>query len=445
MKNNNTADNISDKRGLQRIVSIVITSVFTIVGLIESLETETTCYVFIASAIMLGLLAFALKKKYPEHFWNFLLNAGVIIVLSFASLIYINNNRVSGALWYESMRVNDEDAAFLRLIDKADGGDGVAQAQVSDYYHNKKDYNRAFYYASKAANNDNAQAYARLALYRIWGLGCKVDVHEGVSNMISALQRERIDFSPLLQEMGNKGIVLSPEDSDRLSRRLERSERMKSIYLTARSILIQDGWFALMKYIDENAPSIEDASDDGYRPATELLYIREFYKNRRYSQDMYRATFKLYQCSYIPTSTIDRAMFFQSFYQDDHYTTEKYQQYIDDGDFAFLFGYDMLIKKATPVHYQVYSNKALLDEYELFRAQYDWCKDREDGKFHPVYYIWGTMGDNGKDVFYARELLRKNIAAVQKRMDSPVESIDDMMESTGIEITISTPWGSSVL
>lgn len=408
---------------LHQVITVLISTVITLVGLYEALETKQACYVYWAFCIMLVITAFVLRKRYPQQFRTLLLNSGAILLVT---VIYLccESNKVDGSVWYDSLEenVNDE---LKDLISRADSGNGLAQAELSDYYHQKRDYEKAIEYARKAANNGNAHSFMRIAWYNLYGLGCKVDIQECVNNILSALRLERIDCSPILKVMEEKGFTLTPTDSLKLKKRIDNIKLFDRLYRETDTLRKTDGVISAVKYIEKYRTVIEDASIDGYRPATALLYACEFERNPQGSKELSRLAHVLYQASYIPTQVLVRPHFFRSYYNDRTYSLYNFKNYIKDNDYVFLsFGDDMLTE-FLPESFTNYSNRALLNEYELFRAQYDWVKGLKDGSIPSVLFFYPTPSDPSDykidEVGLARELLRRNIAAVQERMDSPAE------------------------
>lgn len=446
MSDIDTEKRASGKQIPFKVLSVIVSSLITIFGLYESLKTNQACFVFGVCAIMLIVIAVIIKRQYPDKFWTVLLNGIVILFLSSAVFIYNVLNEVNGSAWYESIR-KDDDERLVEMKLKADGGDGIAQMELSDYYDEHKDYEHANKYALKAAYNGNARAYERLAHYYLYGLGGKVDIHQAITNTINAMRIEREVNLPILKEMEDRGVLLSSTDSLRLNRCVSNAVLFDSIYQEASSIIEKEGWVAFVEYIEKNHSLIENASTDGYRPATELLYVSEFMKHPQGSDELHRLAAMLYQSSYLPTQTLDRTLFLRSYHRNNRYDTNYYLQYIKDNDYAFLvFGNDIL-RWVSPKKMSDYTNNAVISEYELYRAQYEWFKRLELGVIKPVSYIWhGYLEETTNEKAIANELLRRSIEELQDRMDNPAErdtTVYDLMTSRAVAIHIATPWSKA--
>ena len=448
MKLNNMPDTVNGKRtpGKQvfyNAISVIVSSGITLFGLYESLKTTQACFVFAVCAVMLIVISFIIKRRSSEKFGTFLLNGIAILILSSSVFLYDWLTEVNGSIWYESIKKNN-DESLIEMKSKADNGDGVAQMELSDYYDARRDFEHASKYAQKAAFNGNARAYERLALYNLEGLGCKVDVQSAISYTIDGMKHGEDAFTRIWKIIEEKKIVLSPTDSLKLKRCVDKKQQLESIFLEADSVLRLEGLVSLVQYIDNNKAIIEDASIDGYRPATELLYVNEFIKHPQGSDELHRLATMLYQASFLPTQTLDRSNFYRYYHNEESYDTKNFKRYIKENDYALLIFGDRILDIVSPEKLLFYTDAAVLNEYELYRAQFEWLKKLNDGTIKPVYFIWKFyFASTFDEASVARELLKRSIAEVQDRMDHPAEkdpAVYDLLMSRGVEIHIATPW-----
>ena len=434
----------------QRIVSFAISLIITLWGLFESLNTEKACFVFLVGAVMLLLTSWALNKEYKEQAETLRINAVIVIVVTLLVYFLVIGNRASGSVWYYSLRENPYKDRE-ETLSKADAGDGVKQVEAADFYEEEEDYIHAMKYAQKSADNGNDRATIRLANYYVHGLGGKPDIHQGISNLINVMRREKYDHLDLLREVGIAEESLSKTDSMRFAWHTDNQRRISEIIDQADSIYNKKGWIDAKAYIDKNKSVLKAASLGEYRPATRLLYASEAMKNPNGSKELHRLSQMLYQSCYLPTNTFDRGFFYQYYYLDTLYNTDNYQRYINDNDYSLLvLGYQIL-NQLPPEKIHMLGNEGLLNEYELFRAQYRWFKHCLDTSFVPVVLVWGNslvniMNEvnitNEDELVISRELLQRSIREIQDRMDDPAAIINngDFIESHKLEIKINTPW-----
>ena len=426
----------------QVLISVVISIVITLIGLWGSLETRSTCLVFGVAAIMLLITGRLVKNKYPEECKNIVSSAISILIVSLIAYFTIDSTQLEGSLWYQTLR-DSEDEEILTLINKADnGGDGLAQAELSDYYHSKKDYPKARLYATKASNNWNARAFYRLAEYDINGLGCEVDIRDGINHFINALRLERFDYSNFLNELSQKEKDLSPTDSMRLALFLQSHEYVDSIIMNSFSLLagVKDPIERRNK-VNHNITLLNYASLSGFRNATVVLYSRVATAEK--SAEAHRLAEMLYNVAYIPTNTFERFTFFRSYYQEDRYDTENYKRYIKDNEYSLLLMGDKILNHFSLESYDLFSYQTAINEYALFRSQYQWIKNRNNGIIFSVnYYLTDDSQRAAEEERVAWELLRNNIMAIQNKMNNPTawdesNKTRDFIKSHGIMMDIS--------
>ena len=424
----------------QVLISVVISIVITLIGLWGSLETRSTCMVFGVAAILLLITGRLVKNKYPEECKNIISSAISILIVSLIAYFTIDSTPLEGSFWYQTLR-DSEDEELLSLIDKADnGGDGLAQAELSDYYDSKKDFPKARLYATKASNNWNARAFYRLAEYDINGLGCEVDIRDGINHFINALRLERFDYSNFLNELSQKEKDLSPTDSMRLALFLQSHEYVDS--------MIEDSFNYSRRYNNSiegknkesnSLTTLNYASLSGYRNATVALYLLV----PHLSPESHRLAEVLYNVAYIPTNTIERAFFFRDYYGESYYDTDQYERYIKDNDYSLLFNGEGLLNRFLSRSYDVFSYQGVIKEYVLFRSQYQWIKNRNIGVIPSVNYLHFMNGGSQlakQDERIARELLRYIIIAVQSKMNNPSawdesDRTKDLLKSDGLELS----------
>lgn len=77
-------------------------------------------------------------------------------------------------------------SSFQNLLDSAERGDVQAQWSVAQYYENgsyyiSRDYEKAFYWYKRGAEQGNSSCQGKVGMFYLWGVGTKQDIKEAFS------------------------------------------------------------------------------------------------------------------------------------------------------------------------------------------------------------------------------------------------------------------------
>lgn len=411
---------------IRTIVKGIVSAIITLISLYQTIHNPTACWTFIIAAIVVGVLAILLFKRNKQDAIVAICSAIIMLIFSVWGVIQDNELKKNESSWISFLRSRPEDS-FLELKRKADSGDSPSQIKVSSEYAHRVDYSNALKYAQKAADNGSAEAFAQVALYQIYGMGCIADIQQGVSNMINAQRIDNYRFDSILEELSERGIVLSETDSMRLRHSDQVRERLKEIDNLIISTYNEKGNASTIMLIQSLAEEINQYSLSGYIPATEILFFGEMLKNPNGSPELRRLATQLYKANQIPTQPFERGYFLQLVRDDeDYYDSKKYQQYIKDNNYCFVGMIEAFHDNIPSFDYGKYSNKFLIEEYELFRAQYEWFLSLKEKRIPNKGLAFSLVPENYIiDVYIAEELLRSNILGIQQRMLCPEQGISE--------------------
>ena len=149
------------------------------------------------------------------------------------------------------------------------------------------------------------------------------------------------------------------------------------------------------------------------------------------SETLHRLAKDLYQVNHVPTSPFDRHLFF-IFLRGNGFYLSNYQQLIRDNHYGHLF--IKSIRKNLEDH-SAFSNELLIKEYELFRAQLNWCKSLLEGEEQIRRFLYGN-NSNDYQMNYedAKSMLNTSILAIKDRMNC-------LEEMAGADYDLLTDYG----
>ena len=91
--------------------------------------------------------------------------------------------------------------------------------------------------------------------------------------------------------------------------------------------------------------------------------------------------------------------------------------FIKDNIYLFLLpDIGKHILKGNPA--EDYTNQLLISQYQLFRAQYTWCQKLDHDPDSRIDYYYGVINDYHSDYLNAKMLLKRQIRAIQSRMNN---------------------------
>ena len=417
-------------------------AIITLFSLHQTINNPNACWAFIIAAIIMGVAAcFFYRKNKLEAIVAFI-SAGIMILFSSCGLYHDQRLKKDEGAWLVFLNTRSEDR-IAALKRKADSGDGPSQLELSTEYYQHADYGNALGYAQKAADNGSAEACTRVALFKIFGMGCIADVQQGITYLIRAQKFGNYSFDSIYKEITDNGIVLSDTDRMRMDQSNQIQIRLEEINSLLEDAYDNKGNSATISLFQQLYEEIKQYSLEGYISAIEMLYFGEFLIAPNGSQELKRLANQLYQANHIPTAPIDRGYFFQLVHNDDiSYDSKKYKQYIKDNNYYYLGFVDLLDKDASTV-YEKYSNKYLIEEYELYKAQYEWFISLKEDKNLQTNYVFRLHTiDYDKYVILAEALLRQNINGIKLRMEHPElgsSEDEDWLIGRSFKVTFANP------
>ena len=125
---------------------------------------------------------------------------------------------------------------------------------------------------------------------------------------------------------------------------------------------------------------------------------------------------ELYKINRIPTGPRSRNEFLLCLRPQDEYMFSDYKQHIEENDYLPALVYDAGDPEEDRSNY---ADSLLFQEYELFRAQYDWYRRLSNGTIREVRYVIGADKEVPELLHNAKTLLKQNIMAVKEREKNP--------------------------
>ena len=400
----------------------------TISSTLALMREMLPCIVFIlVGLVLLGYFMTLVKKKGVKGMikeeWPLLLYA--VLMLSIASaggllqLREINREK----LWMRYIEANNstrEDELKMR----ADADDGPSQFKLGMRYYEEHDFTQAMKYFQRAGDGGNGQAYMMLSAMYAQGLGTNRDPHRAATSMIKARRTDFISDSRIRQEdIYNE---LTETEKMMLDETLVELSNLEAVVREPQGS-VDNARVFLNRHHDE----LQRLSLKGYIPATEYLYVEEMFMHPGGSETLHRLAKDLYQVNHVPTSPFDRHLFF-IFLRGNGFYLSNYQQLIRDNHYGHLF--IKSIRKNLEDH-SAFSNELLIKEYELFRAQLNWCKSLLEGEEQIRRFLYGN-NSNDYQMNYedAKSMLNTSILAIKDRMNC-------LEEMAGADYDLLTDYG----
>lgn len=421
---------MSIKNRLATSFAPVVGALGTISSTLALMKEMLPCIIFIlAGLLLLGYCISLVNKKgvkgVIKEEWPLLLYA--VLMLSIAStgglLQLRENNREK--LWMRYIEANNS-TQIDELKMRADANDGPSQFKLGMRYYDEHNFTQAMKYFQRAGDGGNGQAYMMLSAMYAQGLGTNRDLHRAATSIIKARRIDFISDSRIRQEdIYNE---LTETEKMMLDETLVELSTLEAIVREPQGS-VDNARVFLNRHHDE----LQSLSLKSYIPATEYLYVEELFMHPGGSETLHRLAEELYQVNHVPTSPLDRHLFF-IFLRGNGFYLSNYQQLIRDNHYGHLF--IKSIRKSLEDH-SVFTNDLLIKEYELFRAQLIWCKSILEGDEQIRRFLYGS-NSNDYQMNYedAKSMLNTSILAIKDRMNRLEEMADvdsDLLTDYGFE------------
>ena len=303
-------------RKIMNIIAVYFLPIVGTTGTAWQLSQERVAsYVCFFLGLFFLVFSISIIQLSRRHFAITFITGTILLVFSARSFIIMTREELRSDLLKGYLIVKAGDTVDV-LKSKADDNDGPAQYDLSTRFLIEKDYLNARIYAQKAADNGNALGYARLAIMYKEGLGCRVDIHQAVSNMIKAKQRDDIIFNDIF-------IIDSLSESDRLALKACEAD-MYLLNSIKDEIRNTSDLQYVLDCLNRHYYELAYLSSRGFVPASRLLYFREFFINPGGSDELKRLAELLYKVGDIPTAPMERFLFFNSISQMNEYNSNDY-------------------------------------------------------------------------------------------------------------------------
>lgn len=393
-------------------------------------QTIGLCIICLIMAACLLALYIYLKKQRSKYAIVSLISCIIMACSSAIGIIVICNQQKRSNLWnqyLEAKKAGEVDELKIR----ADSNDGPAQYDLSTRYFYDGDYSDAKEYAQKAADNGCAMGYSLLASLYQNGLGCPVNIRQAVSNMIKAMRLDCIKLSSIED-------IHDLSETERLA--LADCEKDAANLISLRkeivAAFVEKGELGVLNSIGKHHDELLSLSNKGFIPASELLYTEEAIKHPEGTDELQRLATILYQVNHIPTGPWNRFVFFKSMKRINTYNSDDYPSFIKDNIYLYLLpDIGNPILKGNPA--EEYSNQLLISQYQLFRAQYTWCRELDIDSDNRIDYQYGVINNYHSDYLNAKMFLKRQIRAIQSRMnnlDWPYETEREL--TTNLDISV---------
>ena len=396
-------------------------------------QDSIPCYVLLGTAtvlLVLGICQWEKDKTFAVFIWIAVACCGFF---SIKGLVAIGKEKEDHVVW---MSFLDEmkDSELDRLKSLADQDDGPAQYELARYYFDAHDFKNAREYAHKAANNGNIDGYIMLITSYLKGIGCNRDIHHAVSLMKKAQQTDYSNFVHFWEDIKGE---LSTDELEGLESSRQRQIALEAICKEIVTAIDEKGEDEGRKVIQSYQKELELFSELGYIPATEYIYIEECYRNDRDSIKLKTLTHQLYQAGHIPTSPLERAVFFGFLRGEKKYDDRDFQRHIQDHNYAFV-AYGRIFQLL--LGFEGASDEHLVRDYQLRRSQYEEMKRYASGEKKSLSFHLSLDNNHNDNLDIAKSMLGEVINEIEKRKLSPgkseADTTCDYLISHGVTISI---------
>ena len=413
--------------------SIITTTVVPILGTLVTAFQVTreiwACILFIVIAMIVGIALFiGYKRKTVDNQKRVagIICISIMFVTAIIGIITSRFQHSRNEMW-DSYLKGEKNRDLQELIEGVDKNDGPAQMKLSDYYYDRNDFHQARYYAQMAADNGNSKGYERLILLDYWGWGGKMNFERAFSNILRAQQKGYTSYTikdehflERLTGLQKAALEESLRDQERI---LAIKKDIASTIAPTGRLLDGEGRFAF--YHDE----LVSLALKGFLPATECLLLEAWISQdslqcRDYAKELYSA-------GRIPTAPGLRHQILGFVDKGGNYRITDYKNHIANNDYLLVVTFD---PNEKPEKRRTYSDSLLVQEYELFRAQYEWYTGLNNGEIDRIDYLIVTDSDVPILCNISKELLRRNIEAIKERANHLGE-LDPKHQVTDLEIT----------
>ena len=401
----------------------------TIITAFQITREEWACIVFILAAILYSFYLLLRRKKLIKQ--NKIAGIICILLMAFSSingLVCSTLQKYRSDKWSTALRLN-ENPEHRYLLQQSEINDGLSQMKLSDYYYKKNDFKHSREYAQMAATKGSIKGYERLIMLDYCGLGGKKDYQAAFSNIIKVqkLGYSRYDIGDLefIEELSDLDLSIWEETTHNQIRIYQIEEELAEAI--NRNGRMMDAKNVFEKYHDE----LYSLSLNEFLPASECLFLEAWLLNNTKQCKEYAS--QLYKAGRIPNSPTLRHHVLTYAGRGGNYRLSDYVKHITDNDYLWLVTFD---DNESPSKRYFYSDTLLIQEYQLFKAQYQWCLDLNDSKSNIDKIEYFVHTDGSPSTLLARSiiLLERNIKAIKLRARHLGE-IEPQEQHTDIEIS----------
>ena len=183
------------------------------------------------------------------------------------------------------------------------------QVELANYYYSIQDYQRARILYEKSANNGCPNSLLDLFFMNLRGIGCPVDSHQAVQNLLRANQLGAVKNEDFINLLSSIQVSISEEDSILLDKRISDAEVTQRIRSDALKQIKTFGLPAFSSSISKSRHVLENLSRNGFLPATELLYASERLSDKPSAFRLHLYAKMMYDGGFIPTLPFERVEF----------------------------------------------------------------------------------------------------------------------------------------
>lgn len=395
------------------VTSSVLPIASTVITAFQVTRNWITCLVFLGLSLVVLYYVIVKFKDSRQDRISGIICIVIMLISSVIGLVHSATQKQRDERW-QAVLMEDRDTNLDKLIAKADANDCPSQVRLSDHYYSVGDYVKSRKYAQMAADNGNMQAYSRLVDIDYWGKGCKPNRERAFSNMLKC---QRVD----LAVFNYSSIIDSLSDSERarLADTERYHERLKEIARTIGEIFITSGSTNAKKAFDKYHDELVDLYNRGFVPALEYLYMEAWLNGDSEASADYAR--QLYAVNRIPTGPISRFHFLNQIHPRERYKFSDYEEHIAENNYlpAALYHYESKVDRS------IYANVMLFREYQLYRAQYKWFKDLNEGKVKEIQFFISVDMEALTAYNYSKDLLKMNIDAIKEREQDPGKALPE--------------------